>query len=296
METLTGTLTDIRFNKNGFVIARIHTPAPNPRVWGIKGTMPAPQVGMEYTLTGRWERHPRFGRTFVFSDYRSAYPKDLGAIRAYLEENCKWIGPEISKKIVNEFGADALRICKDDPDCVAAKIPGVTSPRAGEIAAMLRDNEANEELQIALKALFDGVRISRRAVNNVIAKYGHEAVEKTKTNPYALIDDIDGVGFLTADQVAQKLGHAPDSPFRVHAGIVHVLQDAAFGDGHTCLPQDILQAKTTQLLDVEPHIVTRGISDMLNAGRLRRTGTGYALPELCEAEETVAKILKGLSP
>src|SRR3990167_7423480 len=130
--TLTGILDAIRFHKANFLIGKLDSGV------SVKGHMFAPQVGMEYEFHGRMERHPRFGDTFVFSDYTASYPKDATAIRAYLMENCKWIGPEISKRLVNAHGQETLAVCKTDPERVARETPGLTPKRALEIAAIDR--------------------------------------------------------------------------------------------------------------------------------------------------------------
>src|SRR3990167_5117457 len=184
--TLTGILDAIRFHKANFLIGKLDSGV------SIKGPMVAPQVGMEYEFRGRMERHPRFGDTFVFSDYKASYPKDATAIRAYLMENCKWIGPEISKRLVNAYGQETLAVCKADPERVARETSGLTPKRALEISAMLRNNEANEELQLRLNEMLHGTRVSRRATARMVELWGHEAPDRIRANPYALIEAVEG--------------------------------------------------------------------------------------------------------
>ena len=155
--TLTGTLEAIRFHKTGFLIGKLDSGV------SIKGPMVAPQVGMEYAFRGRMERHPRFGETFVFSDYTASYPKDATAIRAYLIENCKWIGPEISKRLVNAYGQETLAVCKADPERVARETRAVLERRLGERArARGRDVRA--------------VRVLRRLHERQVRRHGHGGV------------------------------------------------------------------------------------------------------------------------
>ncbi len=118
---LTGILEVIKFHQNNYVIGILDNGA------SIKGNLLTPQVGLEYEFIGKWDSHPRWGDTFAFSDYKVAYPKDLDAIRRYLMENAKWIGPEISKKLVNAYGENTLIVCKTEPERIAK-----------EISAMLR--------------------------------------------------------------------------------------------------------------------------------------------------------------
>ena len=211
-EQIQGVLTLVRFHQANFLIGILDDGTT------VKGNMLSPQVGLEYSFDGRWERHPRWGEQFAFNDYRASYPTDLDGVRAYLMENCKWIGPEISKRLVKTYGKETLPICKENPERVAAEISGITLRRAKEIAAMLRNNEANEKLQIALKDLLGGTKVSKRATNRILEKWGQDAPALIRENPYSLIGAIDGIGFLTADEVARKIGYDFNGAPRVRAG------------------------------------------------------------------------------
>ena len=187
-EQLQGALATIRYHQANFLIGILDDGTT------VKGNMLSPQVGLEYAFQGRWERHPRWGDQFSFTDYRSFYPTDLDAVRSYLMENCKWIGPEISKRLVTAYGEQTLAVCKEEPERVTSDIAGITLRRAQEIAAMLRNNEADENLQLALKNLLGGTRVSRRAVSQILKKWGQDAPAHIRENPYALIEAIDGIG------------------------------------------------------------------------------------------------------
>ena len=286
---LSGVLREIRFHKESFLIGKLDGGA------SVKGNMVSPQIGMEYRFKGRWERHPRFGATFIFSEYRASYPKELSAIRAYLMENCKWIGPEISKKLVNTFGEDTLEVCKSDPEGVAREIPGITRKRALEISAMLKNNEANEELQIELKRIVAGTRVSKRAVFKAIELYGQQAPEKIEENPYRLIEDIEGIGFLTADEVARKVGFDKEGRPRIQAGIVHALKESAFTGGHTCLPLEHLVIESRKLLDVSEEKILDVVGRMVDDGHLVRAENHIYLKSFYEAERSIAQKLKELA-
>lgn len=299
---LSGVLREIRFHKESFLIGKLDGGA------SIKGNMVSPQIGMEYHFKGKWERHPRFGDTFLFSEYRASYPKELSAIRAYLMENAKWIGPEISKKLVGTFKEDTLDVCKADPERVAKEIPGITKKRALEISAMLKNNEANEELQLQLKGIIEGTRVSKRAVFKAIELYGQQAPEKIKENPYRLIEDIDGIGFLTADEVARKVGFDTEGRPRIQAGLVHMLKESAFTGGHTCLPVEHLVNETKKLLDISDKNIRKVISMMIEEGHLvsvksniedvaEHAGTWahIYLQSFYEAEKKIAQKLKKLA-
>ena len=96
-----GTLSRICFHRDRFLIGRLDDDTT------VKGTLLHPQIGLAYTLTGRWERHPRWGTQFTFTDYEAVYPTDQDAVRAYLREQCRWIGPAISRRLVETYGEDS---------------------------------------------------------------------------------------------------------------------------------------------------------------------------------------------
>ena len=286
--TISGVLQDIRFHKQNFLIGKLDTGI------SVKGNIISPQVGMEYHFTGKWEHHPRWGATFFFNEYRASYPRELSAIRAYLMENCKWIGPEISKKLVNTFGETTLEVCKAKPEKVAKRIRGLTRKRALEISAMLKNNEANEELQLQLKGILAGTKVSRRAVSMIIELYGQQAPEKIKENPYQLIDDIEGIGFLTADEMALKVGYDKEGSPRIRAGVVHVLKESAFSHGHTCLPLDLLVDESDKLLQVDKEKIHYVIERLIENKCLIRNNNFIFLLEFYDAEKMIAQKIRNL--
>jgi exodeoxyribonuclease V alpha subunit len=290
---VSGVLTEIRFYENNYLIGILDNGI------SIKGTMLSPQLSMEYHFTGRWQRHPTFGDTFVFDDYRTSYPTDLRAIQEYLRENTKWIGPALSEKLVATFGAGTLEVCKEHPEKVA-KTPGITLKRAREISAMLQSNEANERLQIELKKLLGDTRVSGRAVGAIIREWGRDAPNKIKENPFVLVDNIRGIGFLTADQIARKVGFDSEHPARVRAGILHVLKEAS-ADGNVCLPGAGLAASAGALLEVHGEIIDRVLTEMLDDELLvswqphDNSDLTIYLPGLYESERYIAQKLKVLA-
>ncbi|MEK7386884.1 MAG: helix-hairpin-helix domain-containing protein, partial [candidate division NC10 bacterium] len=241
------------------------------------------------------ERHPRFGETFVFSDYTASYPKDATAIRAYLMENCKWIGPEISKRLVNAYDQETLAICKTDPERVAREISGLTSKRALEIAAMLRNNEANEELQLRLNEILHGTRVSRRATARIIERWGREAPDRIRENPYALIEEVEGIGFVTADDVARKVGYQRDGQPRIQAGLVHLLKELAFAQGHTAVPTVLLVENAGTLLDLPRAAIEPALTVLADRKLIVVRDDLISLASLFEDEQLIAKKLRALA-
>ncbi len=288
-EQLQGVLSTIKFHQANFLIGLLDDGTT------VKGAMLSPQVGLEYTFRGRRERHPRWGEQFAFIDYRASYPTDLDAIRSYLMENCKWIGPEISRRLVNAYGKETLAICKAEPDRVASEIPGITLRRAQEIAAMLRNNEANENLQLALKDLLGGTKVNRRAVNQILEKWGQDAPALIRENPYALIEAIDGIGFLTADDVARKIGYDFSGAPRIRAGVIHTLKEQAFGQGHTCLPKAKLLAEAEAILAVPSERIAAELGPLEKDGLVVSVDGFVYLKSYHDDEKLIAEKLKILA-
>jgi len=288
-ERVQGILSTIKFAQANFLIGVLDDGTT------VKGNMLSPQVGLEYSFHGKWERHPRWGKQFAFHEYHASYPTDLQAVRAYLEENCKWIGPEISKRLVKLYGKETLEVCKEEPERVAKEISGITLRRAQEIAAMLRNNEANENLQLALKDLLGGTKVNRRSVNKIVEKWGQDAPGMIRENPYSLIDEIDGVGFLTADEVARKVGYDFSGSPRVRAGILHTLKEQAFGNGHTCLPRNVLLSEAAKVLGIEEKLIAAEIVPMEKDGLVVVAEEFVYLTGYYEDEKSVAEKLKVLA-
>lgn len=281
MEIERGTLQTIIWQGNGYLIGKLSTNIV------IKGHCLAPNVGHCYELTGRWEVDPRFGRQFAFSDYRSLPPQTETAVRQYLM-GFRWLGPRLSEAIVRRYGASALETCKQDPEQVADEVRGLTVERAREISEALRRNEANERLEVELKALLTGTKLTRTALATIVHRWGEEAPEVIRENPYALIDEVPGVGFLTADSIALRNGVARESPYRVQAGVVHALKAAA-GEGSTCLPREVLQGSAGEVLGFDDPAAIKGQVDALrSADRLVVDAESCYLPGLYRDETYVA--------
>lgn len=286
---LTGKLASIRFHKDDFLIGILSSKTT------VKGEMRDPHVGLEYTFSGHWVQDPKYGRQFQFHSHTVKLPTDRIAVSEYLMDSVKWIGPIIAQRLVDKYGKQTLTICKDDPDRVAKEIKGISPKRAQEVSQMLRANEDHEELQVALKQLFRDVKISRRAIAKILDMWGAEAPEKIAENPYALIDLIDGIGFVRADKIARQAGYAEDGEARIQAGLVHVLNEKAFGDGHTYLPREELVGEVVRLLQLDTTNVAPQVDGLVQREKAIAEGDAIYLPKLHAAEVTVARRLRNLA-
>jgi exodeoxyribonuclease V alpha subunit len=282
-------LVRIRFHDRGFLIGELADGT------AVKGRMQSPTAGLEYALLGRFVEDARFGRQFAFDAYRTHYPSDAASIRAYLMRRGPGIGPELSQRIVDRYGASALVVCRDEPERVAREVKGVRAEVARGVAGALRENEALETAELELVRLLSGTRVSRAAIDRMLTAWGAQAAERVHANPYALVSTIAGVGFQTADQVAARAGISGADPRRIGAGIFHVLREQAGGHGHTCLPRALLCEHAAALLGADPPAVEAEIDAALASGRLVSDGDMLALPTYDEAEREIARHIRALA-
>lgn len=289
---IAGTLVRIKFYKDGFLIGNL---ANNIGNVNIKGNIFSAQIGMKYEVEiSKVENHPKFGTTFIFSDYKVIYPTDINAIQDYLIENCKWIGSITAMRLTDAYKDETLKVLKDDPARVAKEISGITEERAKEISEMLLKNEENEQLEIQMNKIFSGVAIPKRTIHNIFNDYGKDVIEKIQKNPYDLIQ-FKGIGFTKADIVASNMGFEKNSPFRIRAAILHILREQAMTGGHTRFFLDTLLEKAKELLNLEEGLIKKvilrliEIESLIDGGDDNIEDKWVALPCYYQKEKEIAK-------
>jgi len=289
-----GLLGQVVWRKEGgrFVIARFTL--TDGRACSVKGDLAVPCEGARYKLSGRWSDHPRFGRQFSFESYESEKPTDAGAVRGYLKATCKWIGPRVAEAILAAFGETrAMEILKSDPGRVAREINGITWARAEEIQRVLVDMEAEEKVALDLGRMLGGLRVPERALNRIRARWGADAPDVIRQNPYVLAREIAGIGFSTADAIAMRLQFDPKSPHRICAGILFTLEEAATM-GHTCLLRRELLAAAREILKLGEDLVDRNVTALEDLEELVAVEGYVYLPDLHAAEAAVAGTLAAM--
>ena len=284
-ETISGRIVRIRFQRDGFLIASLDDGTT------IKGDMLEPSFGVSYQFRGRWDDHPKWGRQFHFDAYESTLPSDVETIRAYLEENSYGIGKVISGRIVDKYGDEALAVLKDDPARVAREIEGLSERDAGVTSERLRRVEHEEKIRLEVGALFAGLRMAKSLTRKVVKAWRFDAVARIKKNPYDLVEEIVGVGFLTADSVALNVKFSREAPERILAGIVHVLKEEANGKGHTQTTREDVTSQASELLKLAPELIANQLDDDGGAAKFYVDGDWVALSDLYEAEDRVAEDL-----
>ncbi|MCG3204352.1 MAG: ATP-dependent RecD-like DNA helicase [Elusimicrobia bacterium] len=287
-EILEGTLVEIRYHEDGFLIARLDSGA------SVKGPMLWPEIGMVYTFHGEWENHPRFGRGFKFVDYEARHPTGIKAIQEYLEENADGVGPRLAERLTEAFGDQTLIVLKDSHEKVAEKVTGITKEHAEKISAGLKEIEAREKLTLTLKEMVGGTRIPKSAVHDIIKIWGVHAPDRIRSNPYELMTEIDRVGFTIADAIAKKVGFDPEGLPRVRAGLLYVLQKASREAGHVFLPKPILIQASAELLAIESAKVEAVLPKLITEAVIKVDGDNAYLPQLFNDESFVANKIKVL--
>ena len=224
----------------------------------VVGTLPALVAGEQVLLSGTWVEHPSYGRQWKADACEVRKPTTLLGIERYLSGLITGIGDATAKLIVQEFGKHTLDVLSDSPERLT-EVPGIGKKRAMQIAKSYQEQFGAREAMVFLQSY--GVPSSLAV--KISKRYGAGAQEKIRENPYRLIDDIEGVGFLTADRIALSLGIPQDSEYRLKAGIKYALQEAANGEGHTYLPRDMLLERAAQGLRVSLEMLMHQLDSLL---------------------------------
>lgn len=235
----------------------------NLRFVGV-GMLPAAYEGEKLDLTGEWTAHKLYGKQFSISGCRDVPMDDSETIMKYLSSGLvKGVGVSTARAIVDKFGADALNVIENSPRKLE-KIVGIGKVRSKMIHDSFMEKRGVQEIFLGLSGLGFTLNQSTR----IYKQYGEKCVQLIKENPYRLIKDIDSIGFKTADKIAENAGIEHDSPFRIKAGLRHVLSEER-NDGNTCLPKELLIMKAAnEVLGVELLPVENMLDEMVTDGEL----------------------------
>ncbi|WP_246075531.1 SF1B family DNA helicase RecD2 [Nonomuraea terrae] len=246
--------------ETGYTIARVATDRSGAELLTVVGPLLGAQVGESLRLRGRWTSHPRYGRQFEVWSYTTVLPATVQGIRRYLGSGLiKGIGPKMAERIVDHFGTDTLDVIEQHPERLV-EVPGLGPKRTKMIAAAWEEQKIIKEVMIFLQ----GVGVSTSIAVRIFKQYGEESVTVVRSRPYQLADDVWGIGFKTADTIAQAVGIPHDSPERVKAGLRYTLSQAA-DDGHCYLPAPNLVADAVKILDVPADLVAACLEELVEA-------------------------------
>ncbi len=246
MEEIYGYIESIVFTESekGFTVARLKEPKKK-ELTCIVGVMPSVQPGETIHCKGGWKIHPEYGQQFEVKSFTIKAPTDLLGIQKYLESGMiKGIGPVYAERIVKCFGLETLEVIDKSPDRLL-EVPGIGGKRVEKIKACWQDQQSIREVMIFLR----GHGVSPSYAQKIFKNYGDKSIEKVRTNPFQLAKEIHGIGFKTADSIAQGLGIPTDSPARIDAGIEHTLWELS-NDGHVCYPLQSLIPEVEEILQV----------------------------------------------
>ncbi len=263
MEIKTGVFTDIIFHneENGYTIAEMET---DSELLTVVGNLPRAVKGTCYELTGEFKIHSRYGEQFAFSSAMEKLPGTKLGIEAFLSSGViKGVGPKTATNIVNFFGEDTLEIMEKNPKMLC-KVTGIGPKTAEKIAVSFAEHKEFANVSMA----FQDMGVTASQALRLYKEYGKNAVSIISENPYRLVDELYGFGFRKADEVAEKMGVAADSPFRIQSGIKYGLAAYA-NDGSTYVPEEILCENIAQMLDLTREQIAEGIFDLTISGDIQ---------------------------
>jgi len=255
MEDLQGQIERITFHneETGYTVAKIKVYGRRELVT-ILGGIVNPTPGEVIKMKGEWGNHPKFGEQFKVVFCQTTTPATVYGIEKYLGSGLiKGIGPVMAKRIVKVFKEATLDVIETEIDKLA-DVAGIGKKRIGMIKKAWEDQREIRAVMIFLQS--HGVSSGYAA--KIFKKYGNEAIKIVQENPYRLATDIFGIGFITADKIAEKLGFAKDSDLRAAAGILYVLHELT-DEGHVFYPYEPLITKCKEMLDIDREITVNAI-------------------------------------
>lgn len=248
--------------ENGYTVARLKVRGQRELVT-VVGSLMGPAPGEILNMLGEWKNHPRFGEQFKVVYYRSVVPATVYGIEKYLGSSMiKGIGPVMAKRIVKRFGKRTLDIIETDAEQLI-KVEGIGPKRLEMICRAWEDQKEIREVMIFLQTY----GVSSGYAAKIYKQYGNGAIAIVRDNPYRLATDIFGIGFVTADGIAEKLGFAKDAPARIQAGILYVLHQLS-DDGHVYCPHGRLVTECGQLFEVAAEQITLALGTLAAEKRI----------------------------
>ena len=300
---LNGQIERITFasEESGFTVARVKVKGHRDLVT-VVGNLMSPMPGEIIRMKGKWSSHAKYGEQFSVQQYHTAVPASVVGIRKYLGSGLiKGVGPVTAGRIVNKFGADSLEIIENDIKKLH-QVNGIGKKRIEMIAAAWEEQKEIRDVMIFLQSH----DVSSGYACKIFKQYGNGSIAVVQENPYRLAMDIFGIGFVTADSIAEKLGFAKDSDLRIRAGVIYVLHQLA-DEGNVYYPYEDLIVKCVGILEVDADLVAGAIgrdsADRLivvedlnkSLDDLRENSRGVYLAKFHVSETSAAVRLKRLT-
>lgn len=237
--------------ENGYTVAKVKVYGRNDLVT-VVGNLLSPTPGEVTKMRGEWVNNPKYGEQFKVVHYKSLVPASVSGIEKYLGSGLiKGIGPIMAKRIVGKFGKDTLEVIEHNIQKLS-EVEGIGEKRIDMIKNAWASQKEIREVMLFLQ----GHGVSSGYATKIFKHYKDQSIEIVKTNPYRLAKDIFGIGFLTADKIAEKLGIAKNSELRAEAGILYVLNQLS-DEGHVYYPYEHLIKKCQEILEVDRDIIIK---------------------------------------
>ncbi|MBQ9538743.1 MAG: ATP-dependent RecD-like DNA helicase [Treponema sp.] len=259
LQRLSGQIERVTYtnSENGYTIAKVKVYGRRDLVT-VVGNIVDPTPGAILKMSGEWSTHPRYGEQFKVVFYETAVPATVHGIEKYLGSGLiKGIGPVMAKRIVKLFGEETLEVIEHEAGRLV-EVPGIGKQRVEMIQRAWEEQKDIRDVMLFLQS--QGV--SSGYASKIYKAYGKDSIKIVKENPYRLAYDIYGIGFLTADKIAEKLGFEQDSPLRAEAGLLYALHELS-DEGHVYYPTDKLLDVASDLLKIEGDAVLRSALDRL---------------------------------
>lgn len=258
-ESVTGYIDHIIFRNedNGYTVLVLKGTEGDDEELTCVGTFPVISQGATIEASGNFINHHIYGKQFQITSFTEKMPEDAMAMERYLGSGAiKGIGAALAARIVRRFGADTLRIVEEEPERLA-EIKGISEKKAREIAAQMEEKADMRKAMMFLQKY--GISLNLGA--KIYQKYGDSVYSVLQENPYRLADDISGVGFKIADEIAGRIGIHTDSDYRIKSGMMYTLLQAT-GEGHVYLPKEELSQRSSELLGVDVSYMEKHLMDL----------------------------------
>lgn len=230
--------------ENGYTVMTFEA---EDRYFTAVGIFPLVAEGEMLQITGEFKPNKKYGEQFLVTEVEYAQPDNLHGIYVYLSSGLfKGIGEKLARQIVDHFGMKTLDILDNCPEKLI-EVNGIGRKKLMEIITCYSETRLMKETLLFLQKY----EVTMNLAIKIYKKYGENTAVILQKNPYIIVEDIEGVGFITADKIAVKMGFPKDGEFRIRAGIYHTLNEISMKWGHTCLPQEILLDESAKLLGLE---------------------------------------------
>ena len=264
MPRLEGSVQSIVFRNedNHYTVARFR-PNDSGRLFRddlttIVGTLPGVHVGELLSVEGDWEKDPKYGRQLHVTSFTQRLPASIEGITRYLGSGLiKGVGPKKAQRIVEHFGEQTLAIIEQQPERLS-EVKCISVKDREQIAKSWAEQSEIKELHLFLQSH----DVSMNLATRIYKQYGQESIKVVRENPYQLAQDVNGIGFRTADEIAVKLGLPRDSIPRIETGLKYVLAQAANDDGHCYLPENELIRRASEILQAPNELISTAMEQL----------------------------------